>query len=237
MNKREFIKKGIILGAGAFAVPSFLSPKSFAGTSSLPSVDGEFLQAALPYSFNALEPHIDALTMEIHYVKHHAAYTKKFNDSVREEKLEGMTLEQIFSQVDKYSASIRNNGGGYYNHNVFWHCLSPEGGGEPTGKLLNEIEKTFGNTTAFREAFTKASSSVFGSGWTWLIQQESGLKIVSSANQDNPLMNISPEKGQPLMCLDVWEHAYYLKYQNRRAEYISAFWNLVNWNFVASNLK
>jgi len=239
MNKREFLRTGLLMGAGAMIAPSLMKNSVFASDSSAlnPSeaLTGEFLQVTLPYPFNALEPNIDAQTMEIHYGKHHAAYTKKFNDAVKEEKIEGVSIEEIFSGVDKYSAAIRNNGGGYYNHNFFWLTMSPNGGGEPSGALLNAIIKDFGSFAAFKESYTKASTTVFGSGWTWLIKQDGKLKIVTSPNQDNPLMNISKERGTPLMCLDVWEHAYYLKYQNKRADYITAFWNLVDWNFVSGN--
>ncbi len=223
------------MGAGAMVAPVILRSSVFASGTSTSIAAGEFLQVPLPYAFNALEPHIDAQTMEIHYSRHHAAYTKNFNQLVKDEKLEGLSVEEIFSGMEKYSAGLRNNGGGYYNHNFFWLNLSPTGGGEPTGELLASIEKNFGSFTAFKEAFSKAASGVFGSGWAWLIKQEGGLKIVSSPNQDNPLMSISKEKGSPLMCIDVWEHAYYLKYQNKRADYISAFWNLVDWNFVSAN--
>ncbi len=248
MNKREFLKNGLLMSAGAVVAPSVIMARAHAASTSLstststststslsPST-GEFLQLTLPYAFNALEPHIDAQTMEIHYGKHHAAYTKNFNQLVKDEKLEGRSIEEIFAGIDKYSAGLRNNGGGYYNHNFYWLTLSPKGGGEPTGELLKKIEKDFGSFTAFKEAFSKAATGVFGSGWAWLIKQDGKLKIVSSPNQDNPLMNISIEKGRPLMCIDVWEHAYYLKYQNRRADYIAAFWNLVDWNYVSGNL-
>jgi len=237
MNKREFLKKSMLVSAGAMLAPSILNNRAFGSTFNSVAMNpgGEFMQVALPYSFNALEPHIDAQTMEIHYGKHHAAYTKNFNQLVKDEKLDGLSVEEIFSGIEKYSAGIRNNGGGYYNHNFFWLNLSPNGGGEPTGELLKEIEKTFGSVAAFRETFSKAASGVFGSGWAWLIKQDSGLKIVSTPNQDNPLMSISKEKGTPLMCIDVWEHAYYLKYQNRRPDYITAYWNVLDWNFVSSN--
>jgi len=239
MNKREFLKKGILMGAGVIVAPAIFTKKVY-GSSELsfsPALNSEFLQVPLPYAFNALEPHIDAQTMEIHYGKHHAAYTKNFNQFVKDEKIEGLGIEQIFANIEKYSAGVRNNGGGYYNHNFFWLNLSPNGGGEPTGKLLKEIEKSFGSFVAFKEEFTKAASTVFGSGWAWLIKQNDTLKIISSPNQDNPLMNISKEKGTPLMCIDVWEHAYYLKYQNKRADYITAYWNLIDWKFVNANLS
>jgi Fe-Mn family superoxide dismutase len=241
MNKRQFLKTGLLMGAGAAIAPSIfrnnLSASARSVSTSASSLSGEFLQYQLPYAFSALEPNIDAQTMEIHYGKHHAAYTKKFNDAVKEEKLEGQTVEQIFANVDKYSLAIRNNGGGYYNHNFFWQTISPSGGGEPSGGLLKAIEKDFGSFSAFKEAYSKAALSVFGSGWAWLVKQEGGLKIISTPNQDNPLMSVTKEKGTPLMCIDVWEHAYYLKYQNKRVDYISAFWNIVDWNFVSSNLK
>jgi len=236
MNKREFLQKGMLLSAGALVAPSIFKNNLYSNDSvnSGSAQSSEFSQIPLPYAFSALEPHIDAQTMEIHYTKHHAAYTKKFNDSIKEEKLEGQSIETIFSNIDKYSASIRNNGGGFYNHNFFWQNLSPKGD-EPKTELLDAIIKDFGSFDAFKEAYGKAATSVFGSGWAWLIKQEGKLKIVSSPNQDNPLMNISKEKGAPLMCIDVWEHAYYLKYQNKRADYISAYWNIVDWNFVSNN--
>lgn len=236
MNKREFLQKSMLLGAGALVAPSILNNNLFSRDSVNSGIaqSTDFTQIPLPYAFSALEPHIDAQTMEIHYTKHHAAYTKKFNDSVKEEKLEGQSIETIFSNIDKYSASIRNNGGGFFNHNFFWQNLSPNGG-EPKAELLDAIVKDFGSLAAFKEAYGKAATSVFGSGWAWLIKQDGKLKIVSSPNQDNPLMNISKEKGAPLMCIDVWEHAYYLKYQNKRADYISAYWNIVDWNFVSNN--
>jgi superoxide dismutase, Fe-Mn family len=238
MNKREFLKTGLLMGAAATVVPSIFKNNVYgsSGSKSTLKSGSEFIQYPLPFAFSALEPNIDTQTMEIHYTKHHAAYTKKFNDAVKDEKLEGLTTEEIFAGVEKYSAAIRNNGGGYYNHNFFWQTLSPSGGAEPAGELLKEIEKNFGGFAAFKESFTKAATSVFGSGWAWLVKQEGSLKIISTPNQDNPLMSISKEKGTPLMCLDVWEHAYYLKYQNKRADYISAFWNVVNWNFVSGNL-
>jgi Fe-Mn family superoxide dismutase len=225
----------IILRNDLFASVRSASTFSLLAASPMSS-SGEFLQVPLPYAFNALEPHIDTQTMEIHYGKHHAAYTKNFNQFVKDEKLEGRNIEEIFASMDKYPVGLRNNAGGYYNHNFFWLTLSPNGGGEPKGELLKEIEKNFGGFEAFKEAFSKSASSVFGSGWAWLIKQDGVLKIVSSPNQDNPLMNIYKEKGTPLMCIDVWEHAYYLKYQNKRADYITAFWNLVDWNYVSANL-
>lgn len=189
-----------------------------------------FTQPALPYAYNALEPYIDAMTMEIHYSRHHAAYTKGFNDA-----LQSLTtpvpasIEAIFKDISKYPVAVRNNGGGYYNHNLFWTCLSPNGGGEPSGKLAEAIKRDFGSFDAFKEQFSKAGATRFGSGWAWLISNNGKLSVTSTPNQDNPLMDIAEVKGAPVLCLDVWEHAYYLKYQNKRPDYIQAFWSIVNW--------
>jgi Fe-Mn family superoxide dismutase len=186
----------------------------------------------LDYDYKALEPYIDAQTMEIHHTKHHGGYTAKLNDAIKGTELEGKELEDIFKNISRYSAAVRNNGGGYYNHKLFWKFLSPEGGGEPHGDLLEAINKSFGSFENFRNEFSKAAASVFGSGWAWLIKTNGELKVTSTPNQDNPLMDLAPVKGTPVLGLDVWEHAYYLKYQNRRPEYISAFWNIVSWNEV-----
>lgn len=235
MNKRTFIKTGLILGAGSFLAPTIANKKIFGATISNQS-GAEFTQVPLGFAFSALEPHIDAQTMELHYTKHHSGYTSKFNTSVKDEGLTGKSVRDIFAQVSKYSASIRNNGGGYYNHNFFWQGLSPSGGGQPKAGLLNAIDKEFGSFENFKTEFSKKATTVFGSGWAWLIKQDGKLKITSSPNQDNPLMDVAEEKGTPLLCLDVWEHAYYLHYQNRRPDYINAFWNIVNWDFVAKNM-
>ena len=190
----------------------------------------------LPYDFNALEPYIDARTMEIHYTKHHKAYYDKFLAAIDGSELADKDIVDIFKNIDQHSAAIRNNGGGYFNHTLFWNIMGSNGGGEPTGKLADEITKTFGSFDAFREEFNNAAATRFGSGWAWLCLNNSGsLEVCSTANQDNPLMNVTNCKGTPLMGLDVWEHAYYLKYQNRRPEYIDAFWNVVNWNEVEKN--
>jgi Fe-Mn family superoxide dismutase len=190
----------------------------------------------LDYSYDALEPYIDAKTMEIHHTKHHGAYTSKLNDALKDTDLDGKSLKEIFENVSKYSAAVRNNGGGYYNHNLFWKVLSPKGGGLPEGELLEAINNSFGSFENFKTEFSNAAATVFGSGWAWLIKSGDGLKITSTPNQDNPLMDVANVKGVPLLGLDVWEHAYYLKYQNRRPEYIDAFWNLINWDEVASRL-
>ncbi len=188
----------------------------------------------LKYSFNALEPHIDAKTMEIHHDKHHAGYTNNLNGAIEGSALEGKSIEEILGQVSKQSPAVRNNGGGFYNHSLFWDVLSPDGGGEPTGPLAEAINTRFGSFNEFKAAFGKAATTQFGSGWAWLLVDASGeLAVTSTANQDNPLMDVSPLKGTPILGLDVWEHAYYLNYQNRRPDYVAAFWNVVNWNEVS----
>lgn len=192
----------------------------------------------LPYAFNALEPHIDARTMEIHHGKHHAAYTNNLNAAIEGTTLEGKSIEDILGQVSKQSPAVRNNGGGFYNHNLFWEIMSPNGGGEPDGALADDIKAQFSGFTPFKEAFSKAAATQFGSGWAWLIVDPSGsLVVTSTPNQDNPIMDIAAVKGQPILGLDVWEHAYYLNYQNRRPDYITAFWNVVNWDEVKRRYK
>jgi Fe-Mn family superoxide dismutase len=188
---------------------------------------------ALPYAYNALEPYIDAQTMEIHYSKHHKAYYDNFMKAAGEAGIDQLSLSTIFSTMSQYSTFIRNNGGGYYNHNLFWENLSPV-----PSKLSQELEKAivskFGSMDTFKEEFSKAGASQFGSGWAWLIlTDDKQLQITATANQDNPLMDVAGVKGTPLLALDVWEHAYYLKYQNKRADYIKAFWNVVNWKVVS----
>ena len=192
----------------------------------------------LDYAYNALEPHIDAATMEIHHTKHHAAYTNNLNAALEGSADAGKSIESLLADISKRSVAVRNNGGGFYNHNLFWKFLSPNGGGKPSGELLSAIEKNFGSFDAFKEEFAKAAATRTGSGWAWLVKQADGKLVVSSTpNQDNPLMDVADVKGTPILGLDVWEHAYYLKYQNRRPDYIGAFWNVVNWNEVASRLK
>ncbi len=188
----------------------------------------------LNYGYDALEPYIDARTMEIHYTKHHGGYTSKLNGAVEGTDLAGKKIEEILASVSKASAAVRNNGGGYYNHGLFWSVMSPKGGGKPDDTLSAAITKSFGSFDAFKEKFNNAAATRFGSGWAWLIKKGDGsLDVVSTPNQDNPLMDIAEVKGKPVLGLDVWEHAYYLKYQNRRPEYIDAFWNVVNWKEVA----
>ncbi len=191
----------------------------------------------LDYDYKALEPYIDAQTMEIHHTKHHGGYTAKLNDAIKGTELEGKALEDIFRKISRYSVAVRNNGGGFYNHSLFWKILSPKGGGEPQGDLLNAINKSFGSFENFRNEFSNTAAGIFGSGWAWLIKTNDGLKVTSTPNQDNPLMDLATVKGTPVLGLDVWEHAYYLKYQNRRPEYISAFWNIVYWEEVAKRFS
>ena len=185
----------------------------------------------LGYSYAALEPHIDARTMEIHHSKHHQAYTTNLNNAIAGTELEGMTIEDIL-KVCKDKPAVRNNGGGFWNHNLFWECLSPNGGGLPNGALAAAINETFGSYENFQAEFAKAATTRFGSGWAWLCVSSGKLEICSTANQDNPLMGEGCS-GTPILALDVWEHAYYLNYQNRRPDYITAFFNVVNWEFVA----
>ncbi|GLU54960.1 MULTISPECIES: superoxide dismutase [Dyadobacter] len=184
----------------------------------------------LPYANNALEPHFDALTMEIHHDRHHQAYVTNLNAAVTGTELEGKTIEELIANISKAPAPVRNNGGGHWNHTFFWKSLSASGGGEPTGELGKAITAKFGSFSAFKDEFKKASIGRFGSGWAWLIVKADGeIAIVSSPNQDNPLMDIAETKGTPVIGLDVWEHAYYLKYQNKRPDYIDAYWNVVDW--------
>jgi len=192
----------------------------------------------LPYAYDALEPYIDAQTMEIHYSKHHRAYFDNFVKAAADNKIENLSLEEIFSSVSAFPAAVRNNGGGYYNHMLFWQVMGPNAGGEPEGDLLNAINKTFGSFDRFKAEFENAAKTQFGSGWAWLAVDTDGKLFVSQTpNQENPLMDVSAKRGKPILCLDVWEHAYYLKYQNRRPDYVSNFWNVVNWNKVAELYK
>ncbi|MCF0072218.1 superoxide dismutase [Dyadobacter sp. CY261] len=184
----------------------------------------------LPYANNALEPHFDALTMEIHHDRHHQAYVTNLNAAVAGTELEGKTIEQLLAGISKAPAPVRNNGGGHWNHSFFWKSLSSTGGGEPTGELGKAITTKFGSFAAFKDEFKKAATGRFGSGWAWLVVKEGGeIAITSTPNQDNPLMDIAEVKGTPVIGLDVWEHAYYLKYQNKRPDYIDAYWNVVDW--------
>lgn len=192
---------------------------------------------ALPYAYDALEPYIDAQTMEIHYDRHHRAYYNNFLAAVKGTEAENMPLEAIFAKMSSFSDAVRNNGGGYYNHIMFWNNMSPDGG-EPSAALVRAIDEAFGSMEKFKEIFGNAGKTRFGSGWAWLVVTPEGkLAVGSTPNQDNPLMDISPIKGAPILALDVWEHAYYLKYQNKRPEYVENFWNLVNWKNVNARFE
>lgn len=189
--------------------------------------------APLPYAYDGLEPYIDKMTMEIHYDRHHRAYYNNFMAAIKGTELETKPMLAIFDCINSFSPAIKNNAGGYWNHEMFWKCMKPNGGGAPEGKLGDAIKSTFGSFEDFKKQFADAGVKRFGSGWVWLVVGEDGkLFITSTANQDNPLMNTEEKHGTPVFCLDVWEHAYYLKYQNKRGDYISAFWNVVNWEFV-----
>jgi Fe-Mn family superoxide dismutase len=235
-TRRSFLKTslqgGMALGAISVlpaAISSCSSSKK--GNGSKPPFNTPSTQAPLAYAYNALEPVIDAQTMEIHFTKHAAGYTKNLNDAMAAESVAaGTSLEFILPKISAYSAKIRNNAGGHYNHELFWKCMKPNGEQQVSGKLLTAIESSF---NSFKTKFTEAAMTRFGSGWAWLyLDANKQLQIASTPNQDNPLMDLSPVKGLPLLGLDVWEHAYYLKYQNRRADYIDNWYKIVNWDFV-----
>ncbi len=197
-----------------------------------------FTLAPLPYAHDALEPHIDALTMQIHHGKHHQAYVDNLNKAIAGTEHESKTIEELVAQAGKISAAVRNNGGGHWNHTFFWESLAPNAGGTPSGELAEAINKAFGSFDAFKEKFANAGMTRFGSGWAWLcLNHQKELCICSSPNQDNPLMDVSECPGTPLLGVDVWEHAYYLKYQNRRADYLSAFWNVISWDKIAARYE
>ena len=193
-----------------------------------------FTLPALPYAFNALEPHIDTRTMEIHHGKHHNAYVTNLNNAIAGSDTEKLSIEEICKNVSKYAVAVRNNGGGHYNHSMFWTILGPNGGGQPSGSIAEAINVAFGNFDEFKAKFAAAAAGRFGSGWAWLIiDNNKKLQITSTPNQDNPLMDVAEVRGTPVLGLDVWEHAYYLNYQNRRPDYINAFWNVINWEEVS----
>ncbi len=198
-----------------------------------------FKLPSLKYDYNALEPHIDSRTMEIHHTKHHGAYTEKLNGAAENTELSDKSIDDIMANISRHPVAVRNNGGGYYNHNLFWEIMSPDGGGEPGGDLLSAIDRDFGSFGSFKEKFSNAAATRFGSGWAWLVKDNGKLMVTSTPNQDNPLMDVVPseERGTPILGIDVWEHAYYLNYQNRRPEYIAAFWNVIDWDEVSKRFK
>lgn len=231
MHKREFLKVAGLAGLAAMADPKGLFAAENKKT--LLAEKAPFTLPALSYATDALEPYIDKMTMEIHHDKHHAAYVKNLNDALNGSPLTGQNLEQILAKVTAKEAAIRNNGGGHYNHSLFWTLLSPQKT-TPSAKISTAINTAFGSFEAFQTKFNDAAKTQFGSGWAWLIVKKDGkLAVINTPNQDNPLMTeLVKETGTPILALDVWEHAYYLKYQNKRPDYVAAFWNVVNWNEV-----
>lgn len=233
-NRRDFIKKGTLLamaGIASSAIAKTISKAADMEKGKQQQPNTAFVLPPLPYSYDALEPHIDKMTMEIHHDKHHKAYVDNLNKALPP-GLAGLVtpIEELFPTISKQVVAVRNNAGGHYNHSLFWQLMKPNGGGTPTGELAAAINKTFGTFDDFNKKFTEASMTRFGSGWTWLVADAGMLKIGSTPNQDNPLMDLSEFKGKPVLALDVWEHAYYLKYQNKRADYIAGWWNVVNWD-------
>lgn len=198
---------------------------------------GKFNLPDLPYNYDSLEPYIDATTMDIHYNKHHGGYVNNLNNAVVGTELESKSLEELLASAGMLPAAVRNNGGGHFNHSLFWSIMGKDKGGNPTGKLGEEIDSTFGSFQSFKEEFSKAGATRFGSGWAWLLVKDGKLVVSSTPNQDNPLMDVAEVKGTPVLGLDVWEHAYYLKYQNKRPDYIENFFNVINWDAVAERFE
>jgi Fe-Mn family superoxide dismutase len=233
MHRRQFLRSSA-LGAG-FAVigarqslDHIIQSTPYQERSAMP-----FTLPDLPYKHDALEPHIDKMTMEIHHGKHHGAYVTNLNKALEGSEHASKSLEELMGMISKLPAAVRNNGGGHWNHSAFWQWLKPNGGGAPSGDLAAAITRDFGSFEKFKELFANAGMTRFGSGWAWLVKQGDKLIVSSTPNQDNPLMDIAEVKGVPVLGVDVWEHAYYLKYQNRRADYLAAFWNVVNWDEAA----
>jgi len=198
---------------------------------------GKFNLPELKYSYDALEPYIDATTMEIHFSKHHAAYVNNLNNAIAGTELESKSLDELLANAGMLPTAVRNNGGGHFNHSLFWSIMGKDKGGNPSGKLAEELNSTFGSFESFKDAFSKAAATRFGSGWAWLLVKDGKLVVSSTPNQDNPLMDIAEVEGTPILGLDVWEHAYYLKYQNRRPEYIENFFNVINWDEVSKRYE
>ncbi len=234
MNRRKFIGSITAITASSIMQPFAKSLTKLSHQKNRSElIMQKFELPALPYSYDALEPYIDKMTMEIHHSKHHNAYVTNLNKAVEGTDLAGKTLEELLINISKHPAAVRNNGGGHYNHSLFWTLMKQNGGGEPSGALADAIKSSFGSFSDFKTNFGNAAATRFGSGWAWLVKQNNKLVIGSTPNQDNPLMDVSDIKGTPILGLDVWEHAYYLKYQNRRPEYIENFWNVVNWTEVS----
>ena len=234
-NRRQFLKNAALVSMAGLVIPSILkgsSQESFVSPNE--SVDDFFSLPMLGYGYDALEPHIDTTTMQIHHSRHHQAYVTNLNNAVKQNNLDP-NLEDLLKNVSKYPAAIRNNGGGHWNHSYFWKAMKPNGGGTPTGKIADAINGTFENFDKFKELFSDAAMKRFGSGWAWLVKTSDGkLVITSTPNQDNPLMDVAEVKGTPVLGIDVWEHAYYLHYQNKRADYINAWMKVINWDYAAS---
>ena len=229
-TRRDFLKKSTLLAVGTFAAAA-ISKTALGAVHQLGALGHEhFTLPSLPYGFDALEPHIDKQTMEIHHGKHHKAYVDNLNKALDEARVHTHSIEEVLANVSKMTPAIRNNGGGHYNHSLFWKLMKPNGGGEPKGDLADAIKRDFGSIEKLKEQFNEAGMKRFGSGWAWLVKQDGKLVVGSTPNQDNPLMDVSELKGSPILALDVWEHAYYLKYQNKRADYEKAWWNVVNWD-------
>ena len=242
-SRRKFISQSAKTGVGTLmalpAVGSLLESFSAAKSATSFNIKTGFDQQPLPYAYNALEPWIDTQTMDIHYNKHAAAYSKNLKEAAQAEAVDTTKpLEDVLHKISKYSVKMRNNGGGHYNHELFWKLLTPDSTTQPSGKLLQAIETGFGSLDEMKKQFTTAATTRFGSGWAWMIfTNDKKLAITSTPNQDNPMMDIAEMNGLPLMGLDVWEHAYYLKYQNRRADYIASFWKILNWNTVSDRFS
>ena len=237
-SRRSFLKKGSLLTLAGMGT-QVLSGSVLKAMSSSESVslNEPFLLPTLPYSYDALEPFVDTMTMEIHYSKHHKAYVDNLNKAMAEGKINA-TLDELLMNASKYSPIIRNNAGGHWNHSFFWKLMRPEGGGEPDGEIVSSINEAFGSFDVFKSRLEEAGLKRFGSGWAWLIvDANKKLSIGSTPNQDNPLMDLSELKGTPILGIDVWEHAYYLKFQNRRGEYLKSWWNVVNWTEVNKNFE
>lgn len=250
MDRKQFLSRSLKATVGTLVAGPLLasssgcnSPESTEsgstssnGTPEASNAQVVLSQLALPYAYNALEPAIDAETMEIHYTKHHAGYVKKGNAAIEEGNVKAVNEMELMATIGQYGAGIRNNVGGTWNHNMFWDVMAPATGAEPMGKVLDAITAGFDSMDTFKAAFTEASMKRFGSGWAWLVERNGKLEIGSTPNQDNPLMDVSEFKGKPLLCLDVWEHAYYLHYQNKRNEYVENWWSVVNWDAVAQRM-
>lgn len=239
-NRRDFLKKASMLAITGLVSNGFIEKLAIAN-SDFESENVNKPTHVLPpltYEYDALEPFIDKATMEIHHSKHHQAYIDKLNKAVEETKASDITLEELNKNISKHSLTMRNNAGGHYNHSLFWQLMKPNGGGNPIGKLSDAVNLSFGSFESFKNKFSEAAKNRFGSGWVWLVvNNDKKLEIGSTANQDNPLMDISDFKGTPVLALDVWEHAYYLKYQNKRNEYIGAWWNVINWEQAELNFS